>query len=238
MLILSFLVFGLLAGLYGSYLIQYLPQRIIREEQEQIENLQSSLNGGNASPIGTTPTRVNDLIKKNETWIFSILVILVSIGIPLQVGMNAHAFIILLFSWVLLLLACIDWKYQYLPDSLTQPFLWLGLLFQLQPGLGLAEIDNAILGCVLGYLSLRILAYLFFTITRQQGLGHGDMKLFAMIGAWVGAHPLPMIMLIACLLFIGNSFIQYILKKKMGQQYFPFGPYLVAGTFSHMLLSI
>ena len=145
--------------------------------------------------------------------------------------MNAHAFIILLFSWVLLLLACIDWKYQYLPDSLTQPFLWLGLLFQLQPGLGLAEIDNAILGCVLGYLSLRILAYLFFTITRQQGLGHGDMKLFAMIGAWVGAPPLPMIMLIACLLFIGSSFIQYILKKKWDNSISLLGPILLQEPF-------
>ena len=132
-----------------------------------------------------------------------------------------------LFSlWVLaaflLPLAMIDGQHQLLPDCLTQPLLWAGLLFHaFSHGLPLRD---ALLGAVAGYLSLWLVYWAFRLLTRREGLGYGDFKLLAALGAWCGWQSLPAIELIAAL----SGIVGYLLLNKSNKNNLTiaFGPYL------------
>ncbi|MFW3298539.1 prepilin peptidase, partial [Enterobacter quasiroggenkampii] len=132
-----------------------------------------------------------------------------------------------LFSlWVLaaflLPLAMIDRQHQLLPDCLTQPLLWAGLLFHaFSHGLPLRD---ALLGAVAGYLSLWLVYWAFRLLTRREGLGYGDFKLLAALGAWCGWQALPEIELIAAL----SGIVGYLLLNKLNKNNLTiaFGPYL------------
>ncbi|QBX86136.1 prepilin peptidase [Enterobacter roggenkampii] len=132
-----------------------------------------------------------------------------------------------LFSlWVLaaflLPLAMIDGQHQLLPDCLTQPLLWAGLLFHaFSHGLPLRD---ALLGAVAGYLSLWLVYWAFRLLTHREGLGYGDFKLLAALGAWCGWQSLPAIELIAAL----SGIVGYLLLNKSNKNNLTiaFGPYL------------
>ena len=132
-----------------------------------------------------------------------------------------------LFSlWVLaaflLPLAMIDWQHQLLPDCLTQPLLWAGLLFHAF-GDSL-PLRDALYGAVAGYLSLWLVYWAFRLLTRREGLGYGDFKLLAALGAWCGWQVLPNLELIAAL----TGIVGYLLLNKLNKnnQTIAFGPYL------------
>ena len=125
---------------------------------------------------------------------------------------------------MLLALTFIDADTQLLPDQLTLPLIWLGLLFNLW--LGFVPLTQAVLGAVLGYLSLWSLFWLFKLITGKDGMGYGDFKLLAALGAWLGATTLPVIVLMAALVGIVAS----IILKVARNQPMAFGPALaIAG---------
>ncbi|MGA9854411.1 MAG: A24 family peptidase [Gammaproteobacteria bacterium] len=134
----------------------------------------------------------------------------------------------LLLTWTLLALAAIDVDKQLLPDKITLPVLWLGLLFNL--GDSFTDIRSALIGAVAGYLSLWCVYHGFRLLTRKEGMGYGDFKLFALLGAWLGWQSLPLIILLAsaagALVGIG-----LILSRRVQRGIpIPFGPYLaVAG---------
>jgi len=134
----------------------------------------------------------------------------------------------LLLTWALLALAAIDLDKQLLPDMITLPILWLGLLFNL--GHTFTDIRSALIGAVAGYLSLWCVYHGFRLLTRKEGMGYGDFKLFALLGAWLGWQSLPLIILMAsasgALVGIG-----LILSRRVQRGIpIPFGPYLaVAG---------
>lgn len=131
---------------------------------------------------------------------------------------------LLLLTWALLILVFIDFEHQLLPDDITLSMLWLGLLvnsFHL-----FTALENAVLGAIFGYGILWIIAQLFRLIRRRDGMGHGDFKLLAVFGAWLGWQVLPFIIFFASLFALIVGFILILLRKLNSSTPMPFGPYL------------
>ncbi|WP_231498729.1 MULTISPECIES: prepilin peptidase [Halomonas] len=128
-------------------------------------------------------------------------------------------------SLTLLALAVIDLRTQLLPDALTLPLLWCGLLYQLL--FNPASLDDAVIGATAGYAVLWAIGKAFHVLTGRDGMGLGDVKLIAALGAWLGWQLLPLVILIAALLgAISGLLIQWRSRHLKGQP-LPFGPSLV-----------
>lgn len=133
----------------------------------------------------------------------------------------------ILFIWALLALTCIDLDTQLLPDDLTLPLLWLGLLINLSGTY--ATLGDAVLGAVCGYLVLWGVYWAFKLTTGKEGMGYGDFKLLAAIGAWLGWQMLPLVILLSSVVGAAVG-ISLILFAKHGRDIpIPFGPYLAGG---------
>ncbi|HVK98329.1 MAG TPA: A24 family peptidase [Dongiaceae bacterium] len=134
----------------------------------------------------------------------------------------------LVFTWSLICLTMIDFDHQLLPDQITLPLLWLGLLVNI--GGMFATLQEAVLGAVIGYLSLWSIYWIFKILTGKEGMGYGDFKLLAALCAWMGWQALPLIVLLSSLVgsIIGISLI--VIKGRDRNIPIPFGPYLaIAG---------
>ncbi|EPU3917967.1 prepilin peptidase [Aeromonas hydrophila] len=134
----------------------------------------------------------------------------------------------LLLTWVLLALTFIDLDKMLLPDQLTLPLLWGGLLFNLTGGF--APLADAVIGAMAGYLVLWSLYWAFKLLSGKEGMGYGDFKLLAALGAWLGWQALPIVLLLSSLVgaFIGIGLI--LLRNHHQNKPIPFGPYLaIAG---------
>jgi leader peptidase (prepilin peptidase)/N-methyltransferase len=134
----------------------------------------------------------------------------------------------LLLTWVLVALTFIDLDKMLLPDQLTLPLLWGGLLFNLTGGF--APLADAVIGAMAGYLVLWSLYWAFKLLTGKEGMGYGDFKLLAALGAWLGWQALPIVLLLSSLVgaFIGIGLI--LLRNHHQNKPIPFGPYLaIAG---------
>lgn len=132
----------------------------------------------------------------------------------------------LLLTWALVALTFIDVDEQLLPDSITLPLLWLGLFFNLFGSF--TTLQSAVIGALAGYLSLWLVFHAFRLITGKEGMGFGDFKLLAALGAWLGWEFLPVIILLSSLVgaVVGISLI--LLRQHQRSQPIPFGPYLAA----------
>ena len=139
-------------------------------------------------------------------------------------GFGAASAGMLLFAWALIALTFIDADTQLLPDSITLPLLWCGLLFNI---FGIfTDLSSAVIGAMAGYLALWSVYWAFKLVTGKEGMGYGDFKLLAALGAWLGWQMLPLIILLSSLVgaIVG---IALILLAKHGRQVpIPFGPYL------------
>ena len=133
----------------------------------------------------------------------------------------------LIFVWSMIALAFIDLDTQLLPDEVTLPLLWIGLLINL--GNGFTDISSAVIGAASGYIFLWLIYWCFKIATGKEGMGYGDFKLLAVIGAWFGWKMLPLVVLLSSLAgaVIGIGLI--IVAKNKRDTPFPFGPYLVGG---------
>lgn len=130
----------------------------------------------------------------------------------------------LIFTAMLIALTFIDYDTQYLPDSLTLPLVWLGLLYNFNGAF--TTLQSAVLGAVCGYMSLWLLCYVYKLLTGKIGMGGGDFKLLAALGSWLGVGVLPVLVFMAALIGIIGALVSRVGK---GQQ-FAFGPSLaVAG---------
>ena len=130
----------------------------------------------------------------------------------------------LVLLWSLIALAGIDIDTQLLPDSITLPLLWLGLLFNL---FGVfTDLSSAVVGAMLGYGALWSVYWLFKLTTGKEGMGYGDFKLLAALGAWFGWQALPLIIILSS--FVGAALgIALVVIKRQGRDVpMPFGPYL------------
>ncbi len=131
----------------------------------------------------------------------------------------------LAFMWTLLALAFIDFDTTLLPDSLTLPLVWLGLLFNLFGTY--TALQAAVIGAIAGYLSLWFVYWTFKLLTGKDGMGYGDFKLLAAIGAWLGWQILPVTILLSSLVGAVVGLLMIALVKHDHRVPIPFGPYLV-----------
>lgn len=160
------------------------------------------------------------------TGVFSLL-------IAYQYGFSWLTLAILILTWSLIVLTMIDYDHQLLPDDITMPILWLGLIvnyFAL-----ITTLEAAVLGAVAGYLILWAVYWLFKLLTGKEGMGQGDFKLLAALGAWMGWQALPQIILLSSLIgaLIGIGLI--IIKDRDKNIPIPFGPYLAGAGFVSLL---
>ncbi|HBY84442.1 MAG TPA: prepilin peptidase [Colwellia sp.] len=135
---------------------------------------------------------------------------------------------VLILTWSLISLTMIDFDHMLLPDQITLPLLWLGLLVNINGTF--VPLSDAVIGAAAGYMSLYSIFWLFKAITGKEGMGFGDFKLFAVFGAWIGWQLLPLLILMASVVgaIIGISLMLF--KNHQREQGIPFGPYLaIAG---------
>ncbi len=138
-----------------------------------------------------------------------------------------------LFTWALVALTMIDVDHQLLPDDITLPLLWMGLLFNLTGtyvGLG-----DAVIGAMGGYLTLWTVYQLFRLLTGKEGMGYGDFKLLAALGAWMGWQMLPIIILLSSAVGAIVGIAMMIIKRRGKDIPIPFGPYLAAAGWIALL---
>ena len=157
-----------------------------------------------------------------------LLTALLSAVVAWQFGFTWACAGMLLLTWGLVAMSLIDVDHQLLPDVLVLPLLWLGLLINTQGVL--ATLPDAVIGAAAGYLSLWSVFWLFKLVTGKEGMGYGDFKLLAMLGAWGGWQVLPLTILLSSLV---GAILGIIILKARGADNstpLPFGPYLaIAG---------
>jgi leader peptidase (prepilin peptidase)/N-methyltransferase len=157
-----------------------------------------------------------------------LLTAVVSVITAWHFGVSLTTLAALVLVWALIALAFIDYDHQILPDAITIPFVWAGLFVN---SFGLfATLQSAFFGAISGYLSLWLVYQVFKLITKKEGMGFGDFKLVAMLGAWLGWQLLPITILLAAFsgAIIGGT---YLAVSRHGRDHpIPFGPFLcIAG---------
>lgn len=154
-----------------------------------------------------------------------------SLIIAWRFGVSLQTLAGLGLTWVLIALALIDLHTKLLPDNLTLPLLWAGLILSLFPIL--IDTHTAIIGAVAGYLSLWSVYWLFKLITGKEGMGYGDFKLLAALGAWLGWQALPEIIILSAGVGIIGGLLGQWLQQRGREIPIAFGPYLaIAGWLS------
>ena len=138
---------------------------------------------------------------------------------------------LLIFTWSLLVLTLIDFDHQLLPDDITIPLLWLGLLVNaLDLGFGVS-LDDAVIGAIAGYLVLWAFYWVFKLTTNKEGMGYGDFKLLAALGAWMGWQSLLPIIILSSVVGAVSGIIMIIALGRDKSVPMPFGPYLSGAGF-------
>lgn len=165
--------------------------------------------------------------------IIELITALLSIAVAWHFGFGWPALAALFFTWALIALTMIDFDHQLLPDSITLPFLWLGL------GLSLWQVfvdsPTAIIGAIAGYLSLWTVYWGFKIITGKEGMGYGDFKLLALLGAWMGWQMLPVIILLSSAVGAVVGITLILVRGRDRNIPIPFGPYLATAGWIALL---
>jgi len=158
---------------------------------------------------------------------------LVSVIVGWHFGVSPQALAALLLSWCLIAASGIDIGHKLLPDNITLPLLWLGILLSLFDVF--IDLETSVIGAMAGYLSLWSVFILFKVVTGKEGMGHGDFKLLAMLGAWLGWKPLFVVILTSSVVgaVVGITMILVKLTERGTQ--IPFGPYLAAAGWMTLL---
>ena len=165
---------------------------------------------------------------------------LLSAWVAWHFGFGATACCAVAVTWALIALTGIDIDHQLLPDSITLPLLWAGLLAAITigpaPGVALpVSPKDAIIGAAAGYLSLWAVFHAFRLLTGKEGMGYGDFKLFAALGAWMGWKVLPLVILLAAGTGACLGVLMIVLRGRDRAAPMPFGPYLAAAGWLAML---
>lgn len=132
----------------------------------------------------------------------------------------------LVFTWLLISMSVIDIDHQILPDTMTLSLLWLGLLVNSQ-GL-FTDLESAVYGAAAGYMALWSVFWIFKLVTGKEGMGYGDFKLLAALGAWLGVQSLPLIILLSSVVGAVVGIAGIIILGRDKNLPIPFGPYLAA----------
>lgn len=158
---------------------------------------------------------------------------LLSCLIAATFGLSWLTAALLVFTWALIALTMIDIDHQLLPDDITLPLLWLGLLVNTQGWL--TTLDSALWGAIGGYLSLWSIYWIFKLLTGKEGMGYGDFKLLAALGAWLGWQALPQVILLSSLVGAAVGLLLMALRGQGRNVPIPFGPYLAGAGFLALL---
>jgi len=150
-------------------------------------------------------------------------------------GFGCQAALTLVFSWYLIAMTGIDLDRQLLPDVLTLPLLWIGLLASLWPTAGFTSPQDALIGAGAGYLALWSVFQAFRLVTGKEGMGYGDFKLFAAIGAWLGWQMLPLVLLLSAVVGAAVGITLIVIRRHGRDVPIPFGPYLAGAGWIAML---
>lgn len=253
-------VFGLIVGSFLNVVILRLPARLMHSWREQSREILELQADGPASPppgIVKEPSHCphckHRLGALENIPLISWLVLRgrckhcgakISIQYPLIELFSAVAAAVvvwkfgatwqsaagMIFTFTLIALAGIDVRTQLLPDQLTLPLLWLGLMISLLPLF--TDAHASIVGAVLGYLSLWSVYWLFKLMTGKEGMGYGDFKLLAALGAWMGPSSLLPIVLLSSIIgaLIGGAFLA--IRKQNRATPIPFGPFIAAAGWA------
>ena len=165
---------------------------------------------------------------------------LLSAAVAWQYGWHWQTLAALALTWALIALTVIDYDHQILPDSITLPLLWLGLLLSIAWRAGLrpaipADPASAIIGAAAGYLLLWLVYWGFKLITGKEGMGYGDFKLLAALGAWMGWQMLPLIILLSALTGAVIGLALIVLRGRERGRPMPFGPFLAMAGWIAMM---
>lgn len=148
-------------------------------------------------------------------------------------GFGIAAVSALVLLWGLIALTFIDADTQFLPDSITLPLLWLGLIVNINGTF--TDLRSAVIGAVVGYLALWTVYWVFKLVTKKEGMGYGDFKLLAAIGAWLGWQVLPLVILLSSVVGATVGIVLIILSRLGRNIPIPFGPYLAMAGFIALL---
>src|SRR3989338_7590758 len=162
-----------------------------------------------------------------------LLTAVLSVIVVLKFQLTPEAMGLLVLTWGLIVLSFIDFRHQFLPDAITYCLLWIGLLFSTKHVL--ISPAAAIIGAVVGYLFLWIIAKLYFLLRKQEGIGLGDCKMLAMIGTWTGALSLLNVLIFSTITALIISLILICFKKITPARAIPFGPFIAMGGWITLL---
>ena len=175
--------------------------------------------------------------------IVELLAALLAVAAIVRFGVTPAALAACVFLWMLLALTLIDFDTQLLPDNLTLPLLWAGLLANVLGAAPIANLRDAVIGAIAGYVTLWLVYWLFKLIRGKEGMGYGDFKLLAAIGAWLGWQMLPLIVLLSSVVGAAIGISLVVFKGRDHQTPLAFGPYLaiaggIALFFGRSLIAI
>ena len=245
-LLISFLGFllGLLVIFFSQWLTGYLEcqeKLFIKQVLDENQTLDSknifnktevqSLNKNNDLEISFSLRNFFNEALNYRFFLLPILSSILSLFIFYIFGSSIHFVIWLFFILILLVLAVIDLKIYLLPDLITLPLMWLGVVIQLTSSTQTVGLENSIYGIIFGYVPLWAISNIYFAIRSHDGLGGGDLKLFAAIGAWMGPLVLPVIVLLASIFVIMFHLFNFFMFKKISfNKQYPFGPWIIFAT--------
>jgi leader peptidase (prepilin peptidase) / N-methyltransferase len=260
-LVVAVAVFGLAIGSFLNVVIHRLPRMMQAEWDAQCAELEGREAVPAASynlvvprshcPSCKTPLRMADNIPL-VSWlalrgkcahcgtsisarypVVEALTALLSALVAAQFGFTLATAFALVFTWTLIALTFIDADTTLLPDDLTLPLLWLGLIANL---FGVfAPLADAVIGAIAGYLALWSIYWLFKLATGKEGMGYGDFKLLAALGAWMGWKALLPIVLLSSLVGAAVGIVLILLARRGREIPIPFGPYLATAGFIVLL---
>jgi leader peptidase (prepilin peptidase)/N-methyltransferase len=175
--------------------------------------------------------------------IVELLAAFLAVAAIVRFGITPAAVAACVFLWMLLALTLIDFDTQLLPDNLTLPLLWAGLLANVLGAAPIANLRDAVIGAIAGYLTLWLVYWLFKLIRGKEGMGYGDFKLLAALGAWLGWQMLPLIVLLSSVVGAAIGISLVVFKGRDHQTPLAFGPYLaiaggIALFFGRSLIAI
>jgi leader peptidase (prepilin peptidase)/N-methyltransferase len=213
-------------GIFAAFLVEILPILIFSE----------------SSLLKKSPRYIYDFCSRNLKKILdenNVIVVLVSIFILFVIyklaGSDRRIFLIILFAWAVLILIFIDQRHYILPDIITIPMIWIGIVINTNPYTRTVGIKESLTGTIIGYLALRLIADLYYFFWKKEGLGRGDIKFIAMTGAWLGSIVLPLILLVASFFFIFWHI--FFLKYKNNAAY-PFGPFIGLSVIGYLIFNL
>jgi len=156
-----------------------------------------------------------------------------AVAVAVRFGYSAALVAALVYIWALIALAFIDFDTQLLPDDITLPLLWLGLLVN---AFGVfVDLRSAVFGAAAGYMVLWSVYWAFKIIAKKEGMGFGDFKLLAAIGAWTGWQVLPFVILVSAVLGAVIGSLALWLSRRGTDTRIPFGPFLAFGGIAGLL---